>query len=148
MGWRMTSCWSSIRSCWARGSASLRREPRHAHSSSSARKRWHRASSSTPTGPTDLCGSAPWAHRHSDLRGRTQMRKLIFAINTTLDGCVDHTKQFVDEEKLEYFTHLTREVDLQVDLSREVSKIFKFFFIDKLFGVVDAAIQGRVDRED
>ncbi len=42
------------------------------------------------------------------------MRKLIFAINTTLDGCVDHTKQFVDEEKLEYFTHLTREVDLQV----------------------------------
>jgi dihydrofolate reductase len=42
------------------------------------------------------------------------MRKLIFAINTTLDGCVDHTKQFVDEEKLEYFTDLTREVDLQV----------------------------------
>jgi dihydrofolate reductase len=42
------------------------------------------------------------------------MRKLIFAINTTLDGCVDHTKQFVDEEKLEYFTHLTQEADLQV----------------------------------
>ena len=42
------------------------------------------------------------------------MRKLIFAINTTLDGCCDHTKQFVDEETLEYFTHLTREADLQV----------------------------------
>jgi dihydrofolate reductase len=42
------------------------------------------------------------------------MRKLIFAINTTLDGCIDHTKQFVDDEKLEYFTHLTREADLQV----------------------------------
>ena len=42
------------------------------------------------------------------------MRKLIFAINTTLDGCVDHTKQSVDEEKLEYFTHLTGQVDLQV----------------------------------
>src|ERR1700694_3638187 len=42
------------------------------------------------------------------------MRKLIFAINITLDGCVDHTKQFVDEEKLEYFTHLTREADLQI----------------------------------
>jgi len=42
------------------------------------------------------------------------MRKLIFAINTTLDGCVDHTKQFVDEEKLEYFTQLMRDVDLQV----------------------------------
>jgi dihydrofolate reductase len=42
------------------------------------------------------------------------MRKLIFAINITLDGCVDHTKQFVDEETLEYSTHLTREADLQV----------------------------------
>ena len=42
------------------------------------------------------------------------MRKLIFAINTTLDGCCDHTKQFVDEETLEYFTHLTREADLQI----------------------------------
>jgi dihydrofolate reductase len=42
------------------------------------------------------------------------MRKVIYAINITLDGCCDHTKQSVDEEKLEYFTHLTREVGLQV----------------------------------
>jgi dihydrofolate reductase len=42
------------------------------------------------------------------------MRKLIFAINTTLDGCVDHTKQFIDDEQLEYFTHLVREVGLLV----------------------------------
>ena len=42
------------------------------------------------------------------------MRKVIFAINITVDGCCDHTKQFVDDEKLEYFTHLMREVDLQV----------------------------------
>ena len=42
------------------------------------------------------------------------MRKLIYAINLTADGCCDHTKQFVDEEQLEYFTHLTREADLQV----------------------------------
>jgi dihydrofolate reductase len=42
------------------------------------------------------------------------MRNLIFAINITLDGCCDHTKQFVDEEQLEYFTRLTREADLQV----------------------------------
>lgn len=42
------------------------------------------------------------------------MRNLIFAINITLDGCCDHTKQSVDEETLEYFTHLTREADLQV----------------------------------
>ena len=42
------------------------------------------------------------------------MRNVIFAINITLDGCVDHTKQFVDEEQLEYFTHLTQEAGLQV----------------------------------
>jgi dihydrofolate reductase len=42
------------------------------------------------------------------------MRNVIFAINTTLDGCCDHTKQSVDEEKLEYFTQLTREADLQI----------------------------------
>jgi dihydrofolate reductase len=42
------------------------------------------------------------------------MRNVIFAINITLDGCCDHTKQFVDEEQLEYFTRLTREADLQV----------------------------------
>ena len=37
------------------------------------------------------------------------MRKLIFAINTTLDGCVDHTKQFVDEETFEYIIRLLRD---------------------------------------
>jgi dihydrofolate reductase len=42
------------------------------------------------------------------------MRKLIFAINITLDGCCDHTKQVADEETHEYFTHLMRDVDLQI----------------------------------
>ena len=42
------------------------------------------------------------------------MRKVIFAINLTADGCCDHTKQAVDEEVLEYFTQLTREADLQI----------------------------------
>jgi dihydrofolate reductase len=42
------------------------------------------------------------------------MRNLIFAINITLDGCCDHTKQFADEETHEYFTHLMRDVDLLV----------------------------------
>ena len=42
------------------------------------------------------------------------MRKLIFAINTTLDGCVDHTKQMADEETHEYFTRLMQDVDLLV----------------------------------
>src|SRR6266851_569132 len=42
------------------------------------------------------------------------MRNVIFAINITLDGCCDHTKQIADDETLEYFTHLMRDVDLQV----------------------------------
>ena len=42
------------------------------------------------------------------------MRNVIFAINTTLDGCVDHTKQVADDETHEYFTDLLREVDLGV----------------------------------
>src|SRR5258708_1263837 len=42
------------------------------------------------------------------------MRKLIYAINITLDGCCDHTKQAADDESHEYFTRLLREVDLLV----------------------------------
>jgi dihydrofolate reductase len=42
------------------------------------------------------------------------MRNVIFAINTTLDGCVDHTTQVADDETHEYFTDLLREVDLLV----------------------------------
>jgi dihydrofolate reductase len=42
------------------------------------------------------------------------MRNVIFAINITLDGCCDHTKQIADEETHEYFTHLMRGVDLLV----------------------------------
>src|SRR4029453_11539205 len=40
------------------------------------------------------------------------MRKLIFGINTTLDGCVDHTKGFADEETHEYWTQILRDSDL------------------------------------
>ncbi|MGA8149339.1 MAG: dihydrofolate reductase family protein [Terriglobales bacterium] len=42
------------------------------------------------------------------------MRNVIFAINITLDGCCDHTKQIADEETHEYFTHLMRDVGLLV----------------------------------
>ena len=45
------------------------------------------------------------------------MRRLIFAINTSIDGCVDHTKQSVADEGpefLEYFVDLMRGVDLQI----------------------------------
>jgi dihydrofolate reductase len=42
------------------------------------------------------------------------MRNVIFGINTTLDGCVDHTKGFADEETHEYWTQLIRSNDLLV----------------------------------
>ena len=42
------------------------------------------------------------------------MRNLIYAINVTLDGCCDHTRQFADDETHEYFTRLLRDADLQV----------------------------------
>lgn len=42
------------------------------------------------------------------------MRDVIFAINITLDGCCDHTRQLADDETHEYFTQLLREVDLLV----------------------------------
>jgi dihydrofolate reductase len=42
------------------------------------------------------------------------MRKVIFGINVTLDGCCDHTKGIPDEELHEYWADLMREVDTLV----------------------------------
>ena len=39
------------------------------------------------------------------------MRKLIYAINVTLDGCCDHRKTIGDEGLLEHYTQLVRESD-------------------------------------
>jgi len=41
------------------------------------------------------------------------MRKLIYAINTSMDGCCDHTIGLVpDDELFEYYTRLVRDVDV------------------------------------
>jgi dihydrofolate reductase len=47
------------------------------------------------------------------------MRKLIYAINITLDGCCEHTKmlspiEMADEKFLQHYMQLMREVDLSV----------------------------------
>ena len=42
------------------------------------------------------------------------MRNVIYAINVTLDGCSDHTKQAGSEEILEHYAQMLREVDVQV----------------------------------
>lgn len=42
------------------------------------------------------------------------MRKVIFGINITLDGCCDHTKGIADEETHDYFTGLIQNAGLLV----------------------------------
>lgn len=42
------------------------------------------------------------------------MRKLIFGMNLTLDGCCDHTKGIGDEELHEYYARLLQESDMFV----------------------------------
>jgi hypothetical protein len=42
------------------------------------------------------------------------MRNLIYAINTTADGCCDHTKGSADDEVHDYHTQLLRNVDTLV----------------------------------
>jgi dihydrofolate reductase len=40
------------------------------------------------------------------------MRKVIYAINVTMDGCCDHTKGMADEELLHHYAQLLQDVDL------------------------------------
>jgi dihydrofolate reductase len=61
-------------------------------------------------GPRLKLSQAPVNKRGQD----NPMRNVIYAINITLDGCCDHTKQLADEEVHEYFTNLMRDVDLLV----------------------------------
>ena len=70
------------------------------------------------------------------------MRNLIFAINITLDGCVDHTKGIPDEETGEYFTHLIRESDLQI-LGRKTYQLMVPYWPDAL----NDPTATRVDKE-
>jgi dihydrofolate reductase len=42
------------------------------------------------------------------------MRKLIYAINVTLDGCFDHTHGIPDDEVGDFSTQLLRDADVQV----------------------------------
>jgi dihydrofolate reductase len=42
------------------------------------------------------------------------MRKLVYAINLSLDGCCDHTKFVPDEDVFDYYIRLVRDSDLFV----------------------------------
>lgn len=42
------------------------------------------------------------------------MRKVVFAINTTVDGCYGHESGVVDDELHEYFTVLLRDADIEI----------------------------------
>lgn len=42
------------------------------------------------------------------------MRKVVFAINMTVDGCCGHESGVVDDELHEYFTRLLRDSDIEI----------------------------------
>ena len=70
------------------------------------------------------------------------MRNLIYAINTTLDGCCDHTKVIADEEMHQYFTHLLRDVDLLV-FGRKTYELMVPFWPD----VAKSQSMGKAENE-
>jgi dihydrofolate reductase len=47
-------------------------------------------------------------------QSEAKMRKVIYAIHVTLDGCFDHTNGAPDDEAFEYYIDLVRGVDLLV----------------------------------
>jgi dihydrofolate reductase len=49
------------------------------------------------------------AQQALNIREDNQMRDVIFAINITLDGCIDHTKFNPDEEDFEHYMRLLRD---------------------------------------
>ena len=55
------------------------------------------------------------------------MRNVIYGINMTLDGCVDHTKLLADDEIHEYYAHLLRDVDLFVFGSKTYQLMVPFW---------------------
>ncbi len=55
------------------------------------------------------------------------MRKIIFAINTTIDGFADHTAGIVDDELHEFFTDLLDEVDV-VLFGRKTYQLMESFW--------------------
>lgn len=61
------------------------------------------------------------------------MRKVIFSINITLDGCCDHTKGNATEEVHEYFTNLMRDADLLV-YGRKLYQLMVPFWPDVVKG--------------
>ena len=70
------------------------------------------------------------------------MRSVIFAINVTLDGCCDHTKAIADEEILDHYTQLLREVDLLV-YGRKTYQLMVPYWPD----VAKNPSEARADRE-
>lgn len=58
-------------------------------------------------------------HHHGQTAGNSErkidnMRKVVFAINMTIDGCCSHEFGIVDDELHEYFTNLLRNADIEI----------------------------------
>jgi len=74
-------------------------------------------------------------------------RNLTYSINLTLDGCCDHTKTIADEELLEYYTQLLRDVDVAV-YGRKTYQLMVPYWPDvaKLRGSAPCPLQQRLGR--
>ena len=55
------------------------------------------------------------------------MRKVVFGVNITVDGCCDHTQVIADDELHEYYTDLLRDVDLVV-FGRKTYQLFESYW--------------------
>ncbi len=94
------------------------------------------------------------------------MRKVIYAINMTLDGYFDHNNGVPDEELMEYFTNLVRDADVFVygrktyelmvpywpdvaksDSETKVDKDFAEAFVSKKMVVFSRSLK-RVEEEN
>ena len=60
------------------------------------------------------------------------MRKLIYAINLTIDGCCDHIKMNPEEEMLEF--HTNGETKEDIEFARAFSSIKKIIVFSKTLG--------------
>jgi len=71
------------------------------------------------------------------------MRNVIFAINITLDGCVDHTKFNPAEETFEYFMRLLRDDAGVLVYGRKTYQLFADGTIPAAFKMTESTVTSK-----
>jgi len=65
--------------------------------------------------------------RMNEARETGSVRRVVFGVNITVDGCCDHTQVIADDELHEYSTDLLRNVDL-VLFGRKTYQLFESYW--------------------